>query len=299
VKVDRSFFGMMYQGSSIDPEGRYATEPYYPIPIGVLRTWDTRAVMTFSNDGLASQVKFAESNNAEVMYTFGLSADPAFPPPADVLLPGSRNRPTRAFLTAAIDQVLDFSLADVRPRIRAYEEGNELSIADHYWDGSVEEAYDQCAFIYHRIKARDPSAVLLSPSLNALDLDYGLNFALKYVALMKKYGPACDAFATHVYTDTLDNLYVQLANFDRVRRDFPQLPYYCTEFNGPWEAFDVMAARGFKCVVLNGQQPPAPYYDEALCDRWQAMVDRLTTVGPSLPAAPASRKGCGRWFHRG
>lgn len=298
--VPRSFFGMMYQGSSVDVEGNVQS-PYFPIPVGVVRTWDTTACMTFMGvdpidaSPLTNQTRLAQRNAAQVLFTFGFSGDEHFPPPADALIPGSRNRPQREYLDRVIDAVLNYS--ETVGRIHMYEEGNEPAIANLYWDGTPEEAYEQFAFIYQRIKARDPLALVLSPSLNDLLEPSGLAFAMRYGSLMRSLGPACDAVAFHMYAHDTNDIYAQLANLDKAC-DGLSLDYFCTEYNGPWEAFDIFAARGIKLLVLNGQQPPAPYSDPALAMRWYDMVTRLTTSGPNIPPSPDLRKrgGCSRFL---
>lgn len=288
--ITKDFFGMMYQGSSVDRRGN-VQEPYYRIPVGIQRLWDTRATETgfgeppFDLSGLESQVNLAEFNGSEVMFTFGFSADPQFPPPAGALREESRNVPKPEYLESVIDAVLDFSMTRSAPRIRYFEGQNEPALKTEYWDGTPEELHDLEIMRYAKIKARQWNSVVISPSLNDLLEPSGQSFAERYCALMRKQ-PACDAIAFHLYADTVQSIHDQLAQLDRVTAGLG-LPLYCTEFNGPWEAFDIMAAKGIRCVVLNGQQPPAPYSDPDLRDRWLVMVNRLTTIGPE-----AQRKGC-------
>lgn len=313
--VTPDFFGMMYQGSSVtlDEQGNVRVQqPYFPISVGVQRLWDTGAVMTFLGTeppfnlgGLRSQVALAEQNDSRVLYTFGFCGDAAFPPPIAALREGSRNRPRPEYLDAVADAVLDFSLAAPHRRIHIYELWNEPAIADLYWDGPSMEArvldhYVQCRHLALRIRARDPGALILSPSLNDLLEPTGFDFALRYCRLMRERGPACDAIAFHLYCQTPAEVYDHLTALDTVAGGL-NLDYYCTEFNGPWEAFDILAARGIKLVTLNGQQRPPthphpPYEDEAQAARWNAMVARLTTQGPALPATPSAptkgKRGC-------
>jgi hypothetical protein len=300
VKLTREYFGMMWQGSSVDEEGE-VRGTYLPIPVGVNRLWDTRAAMTFLSPapntidltGLRSQVALAEKIGAKVLYTFGFTADPNFPRPEFALLPGSRNRPTLAYLAAVANAVLDYSLEGGSRRIHIYELGNEHALKDEYWDGSVEQSYYQAAWLNAGIKARDPGGLTLCPSLNDLTEPSGLAYAEEYCALMRERGAACDAIAFHMYAATIEQVHAQLANLDRATAGLP-LDLYCTEFNGTWEAADILAARGVKLWTLNGQQPPAPYSDGAKHADWLALVNRLTTIGPKTPSAtqPSSRGGC-------
>lgn len=287
MTITKEFFGMMYQGSSVDTSG-LVQEPYYPIPVGVQRLWDTGAVMTFfpSEVGLTSQLALAKRTGAKTLFTFGFGADPSYPPPAEALKPGSRNRPTFVALSAALDLV-------TRYPIDMYELGNEPALSYEYWDGTTQELYDQSTWLFQRLRAKVPMSAILSPSLNDLLEPSGFGFAEQYCALMRQ-AAACDGIAFHMYANSVDNINAQLAQLDRVTTGLEHLPRYCTEYNGPWEAFDIMAAKGIKLVVLNGQQPPAPYSDQTLAVRWSDMVTRLTTTGPVTPPTPdpRTRGGC-------
>jgi hypothetical protein len=291
MKVNLAFFGMMYQGSSVDAAGNVRA-PYYDIPVGVQRLWDTAATLTFMGaeppfnmSGFESQRALTNHTGAALMFTFGFSADPAYPPPAVALRTGSRNRPSPAFLQAATDAILDFD------QFRFYELGNEYALKREYWDGTAEEAHQQSAWLYARIKARYPSAICLCPSLSDLLEPSGYAYAERYCALIRKQA-ACDAVAFHMYAKSVADIHAQLARLDMLGIE---LPLYCTEYDGPWEAFDIFAARGVKCTVLNGQQPFAPYTDKVMSERWISMVSRMITIGVNEPA-PSTRSGCGRWL---
>lgn len=304
MTLERSFFGLQFQGSSVHAGG-VVQAPYFPIQVGVQRMWDTFGTMTFFGtrppfnfEGLERQCALAERNGSKVLFTFGFSGDRAFPPPQAALRAGSSNRPDPAYLERVADAVTDFS-RNVSP-IHIYELWNEPAIANLYWDGpSMEERvldhYLQCAWLDKYLRAKDPGRLILSPSLNDLLEPTGFDFALRYCRLMRERGPACDAIAFHLYVKTPEEVYAHLAHLDLVAHGL-ELDYYCTEFNGPWEAFDIMASRGIKLVTLNGQQrapthPAPPYEDEAQAARWNAMVHRLTTQGPATPVTKGKR-GC-------
>lgn len=322
MKVERDFFGMMFQGSSFDLEGN-STQPFFPIPVGVQRLWDTYAVMTFMGlgpdfnmDGMNSQVRLAERNRSKVLYCFGFSAHwiehpeaVETMPPAGALLPGSKNEPTSAYLASVAAAVMDFSVGekdDHARRIHIIQQWNEPAVASHYGDTSTPElCHLRSAGLNNYCKSRDSGVLMLSPSFTALDQHYGLDYLQKYVNSMRARGNGCDAFSVHLYTDQklphaeqIKQIHTTINNLDRIAGDLG-LDYYFTEFNGPWEAYDIMARHPkIKCLVLNGQQrephwPTPPYESAEQADRWTQMYNRLTTVGPSpnVPAPDIKKRG--------
>lgn len=318
-------FGMMFQGSSFDIEGKPTRRPdgtlnaYFPIAVDVQRLWDTDGTMSgmgagpiFNLDGLTSQVRLAERNGSQVVFCFGFGAhwtvdpDPKYKPPASALLPGSKNRPTPEYLAAVAEAVMTFSVGknnDQPRRLHFIQGWNEPAEGWAYWDvGTPEDNHEQSIGLARYCKSRDSGVSILSPSFNALDQPYGLAFMQRYVDSMRARGNGCDAISFHLYTDRklphaeqIKQVHTTLDNLIRVCRD-RGLKYFCTEFDGPWDAYQIMHDREIELLTLNGQRPPAPYEREDLANLWNLMRVQVVSKPPAPPVpvpTPKKKGGIG------
>ena len=160
-----SFFGMDVNGLT------YGT-PWPAVPVGVLRLWDSNTSWnmlnpsngTYSWTFLDDQVKLAQENNAQIIYTFGRTPSWATASGActgSYAPNGCEEAPVEedwdAFVTAIVDHV--------GPGVIKYWEiWNEANLTGEFWNGTNAQLVQMAADARKIIKAADPNAVILSPS---------------------------------------------------------------------------------------------------------------------------------------
>jgi hypothetical protein len=223
--ITKDFFGHMIQGEWVADDGT----TYQPVSvfIGLLRTWDSRSVWKFmvrpdgSIDwsGLEANIAFAERVGAEVMFVFGA-------PPASSCVPGSDCVPTLDAWKEFVTQVV----TKARGRIKYYELWNEPEIA-MYWNHTAAELVDYARVAYQIIKAMQPDAIVLSPSMTELNQPWGAGFASGYFG--SGGGEWCDGAVFHHYQDKPEKLLADWKVFSGILNSYKlsNLPVYNTEFN--------------------------------------------------------------------
>ncbi len=160
-----SFFGMDVNGLT------YGT-PWPEVPVGTLRLWDSNTPWnmlnpssgTYSWTYLDENIKLAQENNAQIIYTFGRTPTWAIAGGAacngGYAPNGCANAPVLADWDAYVTAIVDHVGPGV---IKYWELWNEANLT-LYWTGTNAELVQMAADARKIIKAVDPNAVILSPS---------------------------------------------------------------------------------------------------------------------------------------
>ena len=160
-----SFFGMDVNGLT------YGT-PWPEVPVGTLRLWDSNTSWnmlnpssgTYSWTYLDEQIKLAQENNAQIIYTFGRTPSWAT---ANGSCTGSyapngcEEAPVEADWDAFVTAIVDHVGPGV---IKYWELWNEANLTGEFWNGTDAQLVQMAADARKIIKAADPNAVILSPS---------------------------------------------------------------------------------------------------------------------------------------
>lgn len=160
-----SFFGMDVNGLT------YGT-PWPDVSVGTLRLWDSNTPWnmlnpssgTYSWTYLDENIKLAQENNAQIIYTFGRtpkwatangSCTGSYAPN------GCEEAPVEADWDAFVTAIVDHVGPGV---IKYWELWNEANLTGEYWNGSNAQLVQMAADARKIIKAVDPNAIILSPS---------------------------------------------------------------------------------------------------------------------------------------
>lgn len=276
--VTPSFFGTHVQGEWIADDGSL----YQPVTkfFGLLRTWDGRVVwhkMERDATALEANIRFAQSRNAEVMFTFG-------EPPASAALPGYTKVPTMAAWESFIRQVVTESAG----RIKLYEGPNEPAQL-HYWDGLPEQLVELEMERYLLTKRLQKDAIIGSPAITEPGMARGIAFWDRYFALGG--GAWCDEISYHAYAEKPEHLigYDQALR-SLLRKHGVTKPIRNTEYaigsvdpslRAAYQAqsYIICAALGYVGVVWNSHLDWAQDYTS---DTTQRIADMIlgASVGP-------------------
>ena len=163
--IPSSFFGMDVNGLT------YGT-PWPTIHVGTLRLWDSNTPWYLLNPStgkyawtnLDSSVAEAESNGADIIYTFGRTPSWATANGActgSYAPNGCEEAPIEADWIAFVTAIT----THVGPgHIKYWELWNEADLTGEYWNGTNAQLVQMAEDAYKIIKASDPNAIVLSPS---------------------------------------------------------------------------------------------------------------------------------------
>ena len=161
-----SFFGMDVNGLT------YGT-PWPVVPVGVLRLWDSNTPWSGLNPSsgtytwtfLDENIKLAQENNAQIIYTFGRTPSWAVANGAGCTGSYAPNGCEEAPVLADWDAYVTAIINHVGPGVIKYWElWNEANLTGEYWSGTDAQLVQMAADAREIIKAVDPNAVILSPS---------------------------------------------------------------------------------------------------------------------------------------
>lgn len=279
MSVPRTFFGHMVPGPVPIEE--------IDIPLGTYRGWDTGMTLYWIAqglwDGFEGGLILAEKLGAEVIFTFGHSS--TFRLPDTMCLPGTMVPKTEAW-EDLIGEVLDRA----RGRIHAFEMWNEPNLESEFFvGGTVEQLLDLSQLGYAIIKARQPNAIVTTPSFVHLDRSDAVAFADEYFAL----GGAryADVVAFHTYGDLIAD--AQTLNALMAKHNV-QLPIWCTETVG-WEKLKPAWELGIERLVHDAHIPGFEDWNTKmpLGRKWRETYDRMTApTKPSPSPVTKGRRGC-------
>ena len=211
-QLSTELFGMAANAGVV---ATWHPEPWPAVSHRGVRLWDTTTVWrdlnpsdgTYDFSTLDRWLQGAYEHDQDVVYTFGVvppwaSSDPTDPicddgvgtcdPPKDVNPDGSgTDQMWKNFVTALVTHNKNSSTA----RIQYWEMWNEPH-NNFYWNGTYAQLVRMIGDAYQIIKAADPNAVVLSPTLG-MGWSYYLNWASGYLAAGGyKY---VDIVSTHAY----------------------------------------------------------------------------------------------------
>ena len=161
-----SFFGMDVNGLT------YGT-PWPVVPVGVLRLWDSNTPWnmlnpssgTYSWTYLDENIKLAQENNAQIIYTFGRTPSWAVANGAGCTGSYAPNGCEEAPVLADWDAFVTAMVDHVGPGVIKYwEMWNEANLTGEFWNGTDAQLVQMAADARKIIKTADPNAVILSPS---------------------------------------------------------------------------------------------------------------------------------------
>ena len=177
-----------------------------PIGAGMHRLWDlgvtwkdvNPAPGTFTWTALDAQVAKAEASGARPMLVLGMTpawaaANPSAGDPrwgAGTASPPRDINDWRTYVTAVVDRY--------GSRIAGYEVWNEANLAT-FWTGTAEQMADLTAAAHSIIKARQPDAIVVLPSVTLRLRPSMRRFVTPFMAALGARGYPFDAFAIHSY----------------------------------------------------------------------------------------------------
>lgn len=199
--IPRTFFGMHFQSAFT---GASPQTPYHDLGQGAVRLWDSgvRWIQleatkgNFSWTRMDELVALAEANDEEILYCLG--QPPVWATGGAVgggSISGYNNAPPSSdqdwidYITAVATRYLG--------RIKAYEVWNEPNLLGFY-SGTVARLAELTSLAYDTIKAIDPTAIVVSPSVTG---DTGSSAGNSYLRSFLNEGIAdkFDAVGIHLY----------------------------------------------------------------------------------------------------
>lgn len=177
-----------------------------PIGAGMHRLWDlgvtwkdvNPAPGSFTWTALDAQVAKAEASGAKPLLVLGMTpawaaANPGAGDPrwgAGTASPPRDINDWRAYVTAVVDRY--------GSRIVGYEVWNEANLAT-FWTGTADQMADLTAAAHAIIKARQPDAIVVLPSVTLRLRPSMRRFMLPFLSALGSRGYPFDAFAIHSY----------------------------------------------------------------------------------------------------
>ncbi len=177
-----------------------------PITAGMHRLWDlgvtwkdvNPAAGSFTWTALDAQVSKAEAAGAKPLLVLGMTpqwaaANPGAGDPrwgAGTASPPRDINDWTAYVTAVVDRY--------GSRIAAYELWNEANLAT-FWTGTADQMADLTAAAYPIIKAKQPDAIVLLPSVTLRLRASMRRFVGPFLAALGTRGFPFDGFAIHTY----------------------------------------------------------------------------------------------------
>jgi Glycosyl hydrolase catalytic core len=264
--------GHMIQGDWVADEG----STYQPVSVyfELLRLWDSRAVwhkMETDLTALGANIRFAQSRNAKVMFTFGEPPDSAF-------APSYKKVPTMEAWEAFVRRVI----SEGKGRIDVYEGWNEPMYPE-YWDATPEMLVPYQRRLFQLCQEFAPGKIVLSPSFVRVELPDGKDYLNRFKAAGGlEY---CDAVAWHGYCEKSADLRGQVASL----KTFTDKPLWNTEYvvgtglSQMKDSLMLQSALGVQCAVWNAEILGSDDYTDPTM---QQVHDQLTSL--------SARKGCFR-----
>lgn len=200
AQVPSEFFGMHVQ--------RHQAEQWPTVPFGALRLWNTTTTWNdlepsqgiFNWTNLDLYLNLAQQHNVDVEYTFGQTAAWAssgsnsgcslYP---QSCFPPTNEQDWKDFVTAVV--------AHAAGRIKYWEVWNEAN-AKNFWKGTTAQMLTMATDAYNIIKAADPTAIVLSPSVSGNPLSQA-NWLNGYFSIGG--GSVADAVAFHSHQVDINN----------------------------------------------------------------------------------------------
>lgn len=177
-----------------------------PIGAGMHRLWDlgvtwkdvNPAPGAFTWTALDAQVAKAEASGAKPMLVLGMTpawaaANPSAGDPrwgAGTASPPRDINDWRTYVTAVVDRY--------GSRIAGYEVWNEANLAT-FWTGTADQMADLTAAAHSIIKAKQPDAIVVLPSVTLRLRPSMRRFVTPFMAALGARGYPFDAFAIHSY----------------------------------------------------------------------------------------------------
>lgn len=208
--IPSSYFGMQMNSGTI------SQQPWPVVPFGGVRLWDASvswseintAAGAYDFTDLDKWLALIPKHNADILYTFGRTPAWASSSPNDGscgFAPGSCDPPNdlnpdgtgtdqqwKTFVTAVTQHV-----ASSGTQIKYWEIWNEAANPST-WTGTVAQTVRMTTDAIPIIRANDPGAVVLSPSVIIESTD-GQSFLAQYLPALKAGGGDVDAIGFHGY----------------------------------------------------------------------------------------------------
>jgi len=218
------------------------------IPSGYRRIWDMRATWqdvnpapgTWNWSTLAYRISQIRSSGSRVLYVMGMTpawaaADPSAGDPRWGL--GTSSAPANMDTWR---EYVDRLVSEFGGSIDAYELWNEANLKT-FWTGSVTDLAHMTRIAYDVIQAKDPSALILAPSITTRLTSSGENFTRAFVPALLAEGLPVEGWSIHSYPDgdadpgerVRDVRYFQavMADLLATRPEALNLPLWDTEVN--------------------------------------------------------------------
>lgn len=186
----------------------HTTEPWPTVPFGTLRLWNTKTTWndlepskgTYNWTNLDLYLKLAQQHNVDVEYTFGYTAAWA----SSGSNSGCSQYPQSCFPPTNEQDWKDFVTAVVTHaagRIKYWEVWNEAN-AKNFWIGTPAQMLTMATDAYNIIKAADPTAIVLSPSVSGTPTNEA-NWLNRYLSIGG--GSVMDAVTFHSHRVDINN----------------------------------------------------------------------------------------------
>jgi hypothetical protein len=210
--VPSTLFGMSMNGGII------SQQPWPTVPFGGVRLWDagvswydltTAGPRQYDWSKLDEWFALIPQHNADILYTFGripswASSNPndqncgfapgACDPPSDLKSDGSG---TDQFFKDFVTDLVSHSVQSAAGQIHYWEIINEAG-QPNQWTGNVAQTVRMTLDAIQIIRAADPTAVIVSPSIVVQSSD-GQAFFQGYFSTLHSQGGDVDAIAVHGY----------------------------------------------------------------------------------------------------
>ncbi len=233
--IQRQLIGLHIEGVE---GGAWASAPF-----GALRLWDNGTGWSqiettegnFKWDNLEGALENAEAKGiADVVYVLGTTPDWATSVVGDTDYPqpGAASNPDdiedwKAWVTEVVTRYGD--------RLDAYQIWNEANLTMFY-NGTPEQMAELTKTAYDIIKANDPEALVVAPSVSTRLTNSFDRFFPEYLAEMERLGWPVDVWAVHSYPDGQGDpadraLLLKKFTDALAAGNAPELPIWDTEVN--------------------------------------------------------------------
>jgi len=233
--IQRALIGLHIEGAE---GGAWASAPF-----GSLRLWDNGTGWsqieteqgTFKWDNLEGALENAESKGlTDIVYVLGTTPDWATIEigESDYPQPGAASNPDNiedweAWVTEVVTRYGD--------RLNAYQIWNEANL-EMFYNGTPQQMAELTKSAYDIIKANDPDALVVAPSVSTRLTGSFDRFFPEYLAEMQRLGWPVDVWAVHSYPDGQGDasdraLLLQKFTDALETADAPELPIWDTEVN--------------------------------------------------------------------
>jgi hypothetical protein len=233
--IQRALIGLHIEGAE---GGAWASAPF-----GSLRLWDNGTGWSqietsqgdYKWDNLEGALENAESKGlTDIVYVLGTTPDWATTEigESDYPQPGAASNPDNiedweAWVTEVVTRYGD--------RLNAYQIWNEANL-EMFYNGTPQQMAELTKSAYDIIKANDPDALVVAPSVSTRLTGSFDRFFPEYLAEMQRLGWPVDVWAVHSYPDgqgdAADRAILLQKFTDALETaDAPELPIWDTEVN--------------------------------------------------------------------